>query len=190
MSKKEAKATGNTALLNVISGISQALANAHDGALDEDGKPFEIGLKREVENYITTSRQMDGFSARVQGKILIVSYQAEILMKDVHDKKFESDIEGMFADIIKFLKKQYKIFTKNALRLKEKGKASVKVETVSRQRTWVVARKLYEIGGIDVDGAGDDQNKKLEKAVYKWLENSTDKKPKNVKISKSDNEKE
>ena len=37
-------------LLDVIQGLAQAAANSYDGALDEDGNPIEIGLKREDKN--------------------------------------------------------------------------------------------------------------------------------------------
>ena len=36
-------------VLDVVRGISQAIANSHDGALVEEGNPIEIGLKREEE---------------------------------------------------------------------------------------------------------------------------------------------
>ena len=37
-------------LLDVIQGLGQAAANSYDGAVDEDGKPIELGLKREDKN--------------------------------------------------------------------------------------------------------------------------------------------
>jgi len=185
---KDKKVTGNTAILNVIQGISQALAGKHDTIYDNDGEKKEIGLKREVENYLTMSRGMDGFSARVSSNTLIVTYQSEILMKDVHEKKFEEDIESTFKDILKFIKKQYKNYTKQNLTLKENGKCDIKVETVSRYRTWVIAKKMYEIKNFEVEPAGD--NKKLDKAIEKWLDQKSDKRPTNVTISKTDNEKE
>ena len=33
--------------LEIVNGISQVLANTYDGALDENGEPVKIGLKRE-----------------------------------------------------------------------------------------------------------------------------------------------
>mgnify|MGYP006398766473 CR=1 FL=1 len=32
---------------DVVKGLAQAAANAYDGALDENGDPLELGLKRE-----------------------------------------------------------------------------------------------------------------------------------------------
>ena len=42
-------------LLDVIQGLGQAAANSYDGALDEDGKPIELGLKRE-DTWLTDLR--------------------------------------------------------------------------------------------------------------------------------------
>ena len=34
-------------VLKIVRGISQVMANTYDGALDENGDPIAIGLKRE-----------------------------------------------------------------------------------------------------------------------------------------------
>ena len=49
-------------ILDIINGISQAAANAYDGALDENGEPLKVGLKREEGNPILDKRVMDGFN--------------------------------------------------------------------------------------------------------------------------------
>ena len=36
-------------VLDIVRGISQVMANTHDGALDENGEPVKIGLKREED---------------------------------------------------------------------------------------------------------------------------------------------
>ena len=79
--------------LEIIRGISQAAANGYDGALDDKGEPISIGLKREEGNPITDSRVMDGFSVKMHGDLLKLTYQSEIKLRDVHDKNFESYIE-------------------------------------------------------------------------------------------------
>ena len=56
--------------LEIIRGISQAAANAYDGARDENGDPISIGLKREEGDPITDSRIMDGFGVRLHGDLL------------------------------------------------------------------------------------------------------------------------
>ncbi len=79
--------------LEIVRGISQVLANSYDGALDEDGDPIKIGLKREQEVKITDRRGMDGFGCTIADNRLKISYQCEHRLKEVHqDNKFESDI--------------------------------------------------------------------------------------------------
>ena len=55
-------------VLDVVRGISQAVSNSHDGALDENGEPVKIGLRREEEVSIYDKRVMDGFSIRLFGE--------------------------------------------------------------------------------------------------------------------------
>ena len=61
--------------LEIIRGISQAAANAYDGAHMEgyssDGKARTIGLKREEGNPITDKRVMDGFGVAFHGKPML-----------------------------------------------------------------------------------------------------------------------
>ena len=99
---------------DIVKGINQAAANAYDGTqiagYTADDKAIKIGLRREKGNPITDSRVMDGFKVRISGPKLIVSYQTELPMKDVHNTKIDEEIEQVYADIIKFLKKEYKTF--------------------------------------------------------------------------------
>jgi len=185
------KEGNNKKLLDIIQGISQALSKKYDGALDDENNPIQHGLKRDVEkfsDYINLSRSLDGFNARIQGTLLIVSYHSQINLNQAHDKNLESDIEDIFANIIKFLKKQYKIYTKQSLKLTPEGKVKIKVETSSLVRSWLIAQKIYKISGYDIDEEG--KNKDLDNAIKKWIEQKSNKKPKNVKISKKDNEKD
>ena len=64
--------------LEIIQGISQALANKHDGAADEKGNPVEIGLRREEDNCFHEKRIMDGFGASMEGNKLKLFYHGEI----------------------------------------------------------------------------------------------------------------
>ena len=43
---------------DVFRGIAQAAANSFDGALDDDGNPIEIGLKREQGHPVHDSRNI------------------------------------------------------------------------------------------------------------------------------------
>jgi len=135
--------------LEIVRGISQVLANSYDGALDDKGEPIKVGLKREEGHPILDSRVMDGFKVSFHGPQLCIYYHAELSLKNVHDKNFESDLEQMIADIAKFIKKEYKKVTGSALSLKAAGDVEAIVQNTSRVRTWVQSKQLFDIGGAD-----------------------------------------
>jgi len=135
--------------LEIIRGISQVMANSYDGALDDDGEPIKVGLKREEGHPIHDSRVMDGFKVTISGDQLCIHYHSEVKLKDVHDNNFEGDVESMINDIAKFIKKEYKKITKSALSLKAVGEVEAVVQQTSRVRTWVQAKRYYDIGGLD-----------------------------------------
>ena len=134
--------------LSIIRGLAQAAAGAYDGALDSEGKPVELGLKREDGNIIVDSRVIDGFKCRFAGPIMIVSYQSDIQLKDVYSGNFENDIESTFGDIVKHVKKEYKKITGDAVSLTPQGDADILVQEASRIRVFVTAHKNYLIGGL------------------------------------------
>jgi hypothetical protein len=180
-------------ILDIVNGISQVLSNTHDGALDEDGEPIKIGLRREEGNPIIDSRVIDGFSARFQGDRLIVSYQYDCKLQHVHSNGFESEVDSTVNDVVKFIKKEFKKLTGNSLSLKEEGEIDVLVQYISRVRTTVTAQKTYRIGGEPLrgqDGAKDGSKDRLDSTIKKFLElGPGQKRPSNDK-SKSDNYKQ
>ena len=86
--------------LEIIRGISQAAANAYDGAHMEgyssDGKARTIGLKREEGDPITDKRVMDGFGVAFHGDKLKISYHSEVQLKEELSKVFagQTSIKG------------------------------------------------------------------------------------------------
>ena len=78
--------------LEIVRGVSQAAANAYDGALDPDGNPIEIGLKREEGHLVKDSRLVDGFKIKFHGPVLRIVYQCDVKLKEVYANGFESDI--------------------------------------------------------------------------------------------------
>lgn len=135
--------------LKIIRGIGQALADAYDGAQNEDGTPLEIGLKREQGHPVYNSRKMDGFKGRCSGNHLILTYQTELQLRDVYGTKLENELEQTMADIVKYLKKRYKQITKNTLGLKATGEVDAHVQKVSNRIIKCVAKKMYKISGLD-----------------------------------------
>lgn len=143
--------------LEIIRGISQAAANAYDGAHMEsysaDGKARTIGLKREEGNPITDKRVMDGFGVSFYGDMLKINYHSEVQLKEVYRGGFESEIESMINDIANFLKKEYRAIMGESLTLTPEGEVEVLVQNTSRVRTWCQAHRMYKIGAVaDVEG--------------------------------------
>ena len=84
--------------MEIVRGISQVVANSYDGALDADGEPIKIGLKREEGHPINDSRVMDGFKVSFYGTQLCIHYHAEVKLSEVYANGFESDLEQMIED--------------------------------------------------------------------------------------------
>lgn len=140
--------------LEIIQGIAQAAANAYDGShvgkYNADGEEKKIGLRREEGDPILDSRVIDGFKVKFKGNKLCITYQSEIRLKEVHKgAKFESEMEGVMADIVKFLKKEYKTITGNTLSLKPIDEVDIFVQPISRTRTDLSMYQEFEITSYD-----------------------------------------
>tara|TARA_R110002020_G_scaffold74871_3_gene191118 strand:+ start:15 stop:602 length:588 start_codon:yes stop_codon:yes gene_type:complete len=135
--------------MEIVRGISQVMANSYDGALDKDGEPIKVGLKREEGHPIHDSRVMDGFKVSFYGDQLCIHYHSELKLKEVYANGFESDLEQMIENIASFIKKEYKKITGSGLSLTKVGELDAMVQNTSRVRTWVQAKCYYSIGGLD-----------------------------------------
>ena len=172
--------------LEIIKGISQAMAYAYDGGHDarftDDGEAHTVGLKREEGDPLIDKRVMDGFKIKLSGDRLCVHYHAEVQLKDVHSRDFESDLESMINDIAKFIKKEYKKATGNTLTLTAQDEVEAIVQNTSRIRSWVQAYRWYKIGGLkDVTPVGEASEERLDKSMRDWLSlGKNAAKPKNV----------
>tara|TARA_Y100000114_G_scaffold150311_1_gene165687 strand:+ start:27 stop:569 length:543 start_codon:yes stop_codon:yes gene_type:complete len=169
---------------DIIKGINQAAANAYDGAQDGrfrvDGEDDPIGLKREKGCALNDSRVMDGFKVRMSGPKLIVSYQSEMPVSSFHNTNLDQELEQTFADISKFLKKEYKNVSGETLNLTEDGPVSMILQNMSKIRTWVQASKVYTVGNMkDVTPVAEPSEDRLEDNFKKFLEQSSDKRPEN-----------
>ena len=134
----------------IVQGLSQAAANAYDGALGEDYEPVSTGaLRREEGDALIDQRVMDGFNVKFYGNMMCLTYQSEIQLKEVYASGFETDMEQRISDISKWLKKEYKRITGDSVTLTKDGEIDVRVENSSRVRSWVVAKMHYSVGGLD-----------------------------------------
>ena len=75
----------------------------------------------------------------------------------------------MIADIAKFLKKEYKKVTGDALTLKANGEVDAIVQETSRVRSWVQASQMFDIGGIDALEVKPDE-KELEAGFKTFID--------------------
>ena len=157
--------------LKIVRGLAQAAANAYDGALDDEGNPIEIGLKREEGHMINDSRTLDGFKVTFSGPHMVINYQAEIKLKDVYKGGFESEIDQIIEDIASYLKKQYRKITGESVSLKADGEVKVIVQNASRVRTFCQAHKKYTITGLaDVKPILDPSTGDLQDGFQKFLD--------------------
>jgi hypothetical protein len=140
----------------IVQGLTQAAANAYDGALDEKGEPVKAGLQREDGDPILDKRVLDGFRVKFYGDKMCLMYHSEVQLKEVHENGFENEIEGRIAEISKFLKKEYRKITGNSVTLTPEGEVDINVESVSRVRSWFVAKKHYTVGGLSEEMAVDN----------------------------------
>ena len=137
----------------IVQGLSQAAANAYDGAIDENGEPLLAGLKREEGDPILDKRVNDGFGVKFYGNMMCLTYQSDVQLKEVYASGFESDIESQLAEIVRFLQKEYKKITGKSVSLTAEGEVDVRVENSSRVRSWVIAKMHYKVGGLSEDMA-------------------------------------
>lgn len=133
----------------IVQALSQAAANAYDGAHDADGEAIKAGLQREEGNPLIDKRVMDGFGVKFHGNMMRLSYQSEVQLKEVYANGFEADIEGRLAEIVKFLKKEARKNGGGSISLTPEGEIDIRVENSSRVRSWVTACMDYKIGGIE-----------------------------------------
>lgn len=156
-------------ILDVVQTIQNIVATkGYDGALDEEGNPVKIGLKREVDNVVTDSRLVDGFSVRFQGENLVLGYSSECNIKQVQNSNFEGMVEQHIADIISFIQKEYRAAAGKNLRLTKEGETDILVQKMSNFRTWYQSSCIYKIGGVE-GVLEEDKPADINENIKNWL---------------------
>ena len=154
----------------IIQGLSQAAANAYDGALDENGEAVVTGLQREEGRPLIDKRVMDGFNINFNGNMMCLGFHSEVQLREVYANGFESEVEQTIADVVKFLKKEYKKITGSSVTLSKHGEIDVRVENSSRVRSWVTAKMYYKVGGLSEDMSHNVASEdRLEDSFKKFL---------------------
>ena len=157
-------------VLDVIQTIQNIVGQkGYDGALDEEGNPVKIGLKREVDNVVTDSRLVDGFGVRFQGDKMILSYSSECNIKQVQKANFENMVEQKIADIISFIQKEYRAAAGKNVRLTREGETDILVQKMSNFRTWYQTSCVYKIGSLEGVLEADEAPKNVNESIKNWL---------------------
>jgi hypothetical protein len=160
-------------VMEVIEGISAAVANKHHGS------GAKIGLRRESEELVQgvslyDTRVMDGFGVQIHNGCLYLKYNSEVPLIEVHDKNFETDTRRILKDISSFIKDEYKKVTKSSLRLTEYGDIDILVQTVNRRTAIVTATQKYEIGNLkdlNTQKRMDSEEASFEDVAKRWYMN-------------------
>jgi len=179
--------------LEIIQGLAQAAANAWDGAHMEnyalDGQVRKTGLMREQGIPLLDKRVIDGFKVKFYGDSMVINYQSDVVMKEVKDDGFESEIVRTINEVKKFLQKEYKSITGKSVSLTAKGEPQILIQATSRVRTFVQAYQHYKIGGIQAEQIGEASKDTVRDITKKFLEQAKAKRPNNEFIKPSDNQK-
>tara|TARA_R100001509_G_scaffold13294_1_gene6856 strand:- start:216 stop:764 length:549 start_codon:yes stop_codon:yes gene_type:complete len=176
--------------LEIIQGLSQAVANVYDGVHDErfslDGQVRKIGLNREKGCPIMDKRVNDGFSVKFYGDSMIINYQSDVRLKEVKDEKYDQEIARMLNEIKKFLQREYKAVTGNSVSLRPKGQPQILVQSTSRVRSFVQAYQHFKISGVDTEPYLEPAIESGRDITRKFLEQFSDKRPSNDTRPKGD----
>ena len=119
-------------VMEIVQGLSQVVANSYDGAKDEEGKRKETGLKRDKEVGIRDKRVIDGFTIKMHsGNKMCIAYTTEVMAEDLlaSKDKYEDKLLQDVADIVSFIKKEFRKVTGQSLSLTEikKGQFNYRV---------------------------------------------------------------
>ena len=178
--------------LEIIRGLQQAFSNSQDPHRSSD-----IGLKKEEDISIRDRRVCDGFGIKFTGDKLFINYSSEIQMKEAHNPKFESDILAMIGKIKSFLQKEYKAVTGDGITLTpdKDMEPQVLVQYLSRVRSQVTASQCFRIGGVKMDEIAAESEETTNPDVKKLVGDGEEqfpgaKKPENVTVKKSEQEKQ
>ncbi len=160
-------------MLEIVQGLAQAAANSYDGAHDKrfshDGEERKVGLRREEGCAIMDSRVIDGFNVKFHGDMMCISYQSDIKLKEVYSGGFEQEMEATINDVKNFLQKEYKKVTKKSVSLKKEGDIEVMVQSTSRVRSFVQAKQMFKINGLEMDPILAPSESKEDNVIKEWI---------------------
>jgi len=158
------KKTSKQNIYTCVQALHQAAANAFHGALDKEGEPRED---------MPIGDANSGFNISIAGNTVNVKYQEEFPLSRVKKTSFEGDVRQKMADILSFLKKEYKAISGESLKTKNLSKVEMMVQSLSRFRSWVNASQTFELTDLDKDSKvklpEEKREETLEEAYQRFL---------------------
>ena len=102
--------------------------------------------------------------------MLQINYEANVRIKDVYSGNFEEECEAKLQAIANFIKKEFRSLTGNSLSITPQGECKCIVQHTSRVRTFVMAHRLYKIGGMQgVETLGEAVENPMDVKYQKFL---------------------
>ena len=103
-------------------------------------------------------------------------------MKSVHERGFESNIDGTVSEVKSFIEKQFRKNTGKALSLKEDGDILIDVTPISNRRIQIKAKRHYTVGALsEVEAVNGSDPSLLDKSIKDFLSQKNEKRAKNDK---------
>ena len=181
--------------LEIVRGLHQAAANAYDGSHNKkyssDGEERKVGLRREDGDPLLDSRVIDGFKIKILGNKLCLYYQTDVKLEQMSDPKFKNQIADIMADIVSFLKKEYRAVTKSSVSLKSLGDVKIEGQHISRIRNLIIAYQEFEITSMkDVVPVGERSEDPTRDVVKKFLSLGREDGRKSINVTRKEEKKD
>lgn len=133
--------------LEVFQALAQAAANAGNYT---DLKHTDGALHREKGDMWKEFTINDDFKVKFIDNKIIVTYQCQVQNSmTTKNFQFEAHEEERLADIVSYLKKEYKKISGKTIEFKKVGEIKRGVEQVSMARKTVTAVGVYELSGVE-----------------------------------------
>ena len=153
---------GSSPIYNIVQGIQQAAYNGQD---HPSGGSKTGALKSEIGDPVKDSRVIDGFSVKVQGDVMKITYQAVVQLEVALEDNVEQTHIKMVEYLCNFIKKEFKSITGDTLTVTAiKDSDHVSFQQASNVKTIVTATKSYTVGGLESsENNSDEAKKKMDK---------------------------
>lgn len=161
--------------IELMRAIYQCVSDSFHGSEQENYMDLDdskaIGLNREKK--ITSAgypiKGIDDFNVRIYSNgVMCIHYSADMNLKDAHSPSFANEVEFKFKQIMDHLHKQYRNKNSKQLRTKDLGEADIDIQTLSRTRSWIKAKKHYQLLSHKAKPVSTERNDRFKDLVDKF----------------------